>query len=414
MVNLTKNNGSNRLGKTNWLFRVSISAANVILLIAGNAASSQAKELDHSLSLAVASQIVSQQFFSNRQGSGNSNFANSFTLEELKTIKLELEVKKLKIENANSQRNLGNFFYTNASVILAIILGFVGLIRYINERREATRQQEDARFQEIVKSLGVGIEQERIGAAVLLLGFLRPQYKRFHIQVFNLAAGNLRIHLLSNNDNKINHSAIVQPLGTALQQAYPLAREALKKSKEFQKEFKKANDKMSYLIDFMKRYLSAAGIQLDGFNLNNANLEHAYLQSASFVKATFHNTHLSHADLSGSNMTEADLESAELINATLKNTIFKDAILKGTDMRGALLIAADFTDADLTGANLTGSIFGNKGGEKEREANPEAAKTLEGAKFYDVKGLTKGQILRCKEKGAQFSENVEVEMMFPD
>ena len=85
-----------------------------------------------------------------------------------------------------------NLLYGNVSVTVAIALGFVGLFRYLRERREELVKREDERFEEVVKGLGGELDQQRVSSAVLLPTFLRKGYERFYIQVFNLAAGNLR------------------------------------------------------------------------------------------------------------------------------------------------------------------------------------------------------------------------------
>jgi len=85
-----------------------------------------------------------------------------------------------------------NLLYGNVSVTVAIALGFVGLFRYLRERREELVKREDERFEEVVKGLGGEQDQQRVSSAVLLPTFLRKGYERFYIQVFNLAAGNLR------------------------------------------------------------------------------------------------------------------------------------------------------------------------------------------------------------------------------
>src|SRR5262249_26782556 len=117
---------------------------------------------------------------------------------QLETDKLKLELEKLRIENANGDRDLTttrgwlNLLYANVPVLLAILLGFAGLFRYLRERREELRKREDERFEEVVKGLGSEVIQQRVSAAMLLPTFLRRGYERFYLQVFNLAAGNLR------------------------------------------------------------------------------------------------------------------------------------------------------------------------------------------------------------------------------
>src|SRR5438309_4699860 len=113
------------------------------------------------------------------QSTGTQQTVVDTLANRLNREKLALEVEKLRVENANSERNLAsvrgwlNLLYGNVSVIVAIALGFVGLLRYVSERREELRKREDQRFEEIVQGLGSLEEQGRISAAVLLPTFLR-------------------------------------------------------------------------------------------------------------------------------------------------------------------------------------------------------------------------------------------------
>jgi hypothetical protein len=118
----------------------------------------------------------------------------------LENTKLGLENEKLTLENEYNKRELslrglGNWLYVNIPVFLALLVAGGGLYKYFDERKKTRLNREEERFEGVVKSLGSQYEQERISAAVLLFTFLDPKnrkYRRFHEQVFNLAAGHLR------------------------------------------------------------------------------------------------------------------------------------------------------------------------------------------------------------------------------
>ncbi len=104
---------------------------------------------------------------------------------KLEKNKLELEVEKLRLENLNRNRNLLsvvgwiNLLFGSGSVIIAIVLGFGGLYRYLEERREELKNREDERFEAIVKSLGGEHEKERVNAAVLLpTAWTKPELQK--------------------------------------------------------------------------------------------------------------------------------------------------------------------------------------------------------------------------------------------
>jgi hypothetical protein len=329
---------------------------------------------------------------------------------ELEREKLKLEVDKLRIDNANAERSLTttrgwlNLLYGNVSVIVAVVLGFWGLFRYIRERHEELLKREDERFEEVVRGLGSETDQQRVSSAVLLPTFLRKGYERFYLQVFNLAAGNLRA-------STSNQSApFARALTSVFRESYPRARNALKEQPGINEELHTG------------RYLNAEGVKLDGAFLAGADLSDAWLRGASFREATLRGANLTKAILEGSDCVAAELAQATLCEANLKSADFSRADLENADFSGARADSAKFNGADLTdttmyggtvggadfsGANLTkakfrGVIFASASPDGE-PANPEAAEKLSGSVFDNVTGLTNGQIVLCKEKGAVFT-----------
>lgn len=342
----------------------------------------------------------------------NANAERSSRLQEEKNA---LEVNKLRIENANNERSFAstlgwqNLVYENVPVIVAIVLGFVGLFRYLRERREELLKREDERFEGVVKGMGSAQEAQRVSSAVLLSTFLRPGFERFYVQVFNLAAGNLRYADTSASVSSTSHP-LVQALASVLRESYSLARDSLK-----------ARDESG--IDLLTgRYLNATGISLNGAFLAGADLEGGWLREATFRGARLRGVKLASAilekaDFSGAELveivlykanlkeadfTEANVEYGDLSDARVDRAIFRDANLSNVTMTGGTAGGVDFSGADLTGAKLRGVDF-TPIPPNVKEANPEAANILSNALFENVTGLTEAQIARCKEKGAKFT-----------
>jgi uncharacterized protein YjbI with pentapeptide repeats len=331
---------------------------------------------------------------------------------------------------------LTNFLYNNATVIVAIVLGFVGFIRYVREQHDAVQKRAEERFEQIVKSLGSQYEQERISAAVLLSTFLSPGYKRFYTQVFNLAAGHLRMNSFkqdktySNNwdaTTSVLQGPLTQTLATVLLESYTLAREALFDRHKDDAVLGRHRDEADIYArrqELVGQSLNAAGVQLDLSYLRGADLNYAWLRQASLQKATLSGAQLFSANLENTNMEGADLTSVDLRWAILikanftganlegallsytraDNAIFKDACLVNITINEGTAIGADFTAADLTNATFIGVKFAPPEETPLLEANPEAAKKLTGARFKNVTGLTKSQIDSCREKGANFED----------
>ncbi|MDC0833037.1 Pentapeptide repeat family protein [Geitlerinema sp. FC II] len=292
--------------------------------------------------------------------------------EKLKQEIEKIEAEKRKIENddRNNSRDLTttrgwiNLLFGNGSVIIAIILGFSGFVRYLQELREERKNKEDERFESIVKSLGSEHLQERIGAAVLLPTFLRPKYERFYIQVFNLAAGNLKafkiIYQTRENDRTDSQNNSLDPLepilANVLRESYPQARDTL-----FFCPHLKARQLWTYwlskkyfwnrilhkikaikisdedCLEMVRSQLNATAVQLDESYLSNADLRYIWLRHASLQKATLSN---------------CVLQNANLEKANLEYTVFYKADLKGANLKYANLAGANLNGANLSGAKL--------------------------------------------------------------
>jgi uncharacterized protein YjbI with pentapeptide repeats len=392
---------------------------------------------------------------------------------DLDLKKLDLEVRKLQVDTENSERDLSsrrgwiNLIFTNVTIITALVLGFWGLYRYLRERHEELRKREDERFEGIVKSLGSQYEQERISAAVLLPTFLRPGYERFYNQVFNLAAGNLRVgsqerHKEDPSDTKdARPPEINAPLKLALtnvlREAYPLARREVLMRRDGAPQQGKLSisgltfDGLPSIFDlpislvnsvFKKygignkrrnikrekgpdtaRYLNGSGLKLDGAYLDGASFRNAWLRDASLVGVSLKSANLFGSVLENSNMTSASLEQTDLRKANLRgvnftkanltgaflsgaradSAIFRDSVLKNVMMVDGIAAGTDFSGADLSNVKFENVDF-TATGDNKKTANPEDAKNLTGALFINVIGLSEAQKKICEVKGATIQE----------
>lgn len=265
----------------------------------------------------------------------------------LENKKLSLENQKLELENEHNKRELswrglGNWLYVNLPGFLALLVAG-GLYRYFYERRKTRLSREEERFEGVVKSLGSQYEQERISAAVLLHTFLDPKnrkYRRFHEQVFNLAAGHLRkgpSDAAASTSTKIEIPGVLQegrvsfyvastpssppakpdtppdetppppdddasrtlpdpltqPLASVLCRSYRILRDTMKLKSEDEKS------------EAVRRWLNAAGVQLEGVDLSGIDLRYAWLKQASLRGAMFKSAFLDNTILIASDMSEA-------------------------------------------------------------------------------------------------------------
>lgn len=214
-------------------------------------------------------------------------------------------------------------------------------------------------------------------------------------------------------------SPLAQILANVLSRSYRLARDARKREN---------------LASFTRQFLNAAGVRLDGTYLAHTDFKDACRSQASFRGTNLSSALLTGAVLEGSNMSDADLTEAELVGANLRFVDFTRTDLTGAGLDGADIERADFTQATMkkitmiggtaAGANFSYADLTNASFEgvnfcptepDGRQANPEAAKSLESATFKDVKGLSEKQVISCKEKGAKFvaDSNLTITSVIP-
>jgi uncharacterized protein YjbI with pentapeptide repeats len=367
-----------------------------------------------------------------------------------------LSKEQLTQQVIEQQHTWDNWLWSNAATILSsflstlvIVIGALfGLWRWRKDRQDAQdkelkkRQHElekraEERFQAAVTGLGDEKEGTRIGAAILLRTFLRPGYEQFYMQTFDLAVAHLRLLRTSgapeSPDAPLPLTTLNQALVVAFKEAYPLARDRLKKEKDF---------------EFHSQSLDASHIRLDNAYLYDADMDGAWMPGASLQKADLSHAKLGGADLSGATLSHAKLGRADLYMAELSEANLSGADLRWTKLNGASLNGANLSKADLNKADLSrailsiddpiwtdlsrASLHGANLSEADlREAifsradlneadlsradlrwanlrevcNLESALSLKDTDLRGVEGLTKEQLATCKAKGAIIDED---------
>lgn len=269
--------------------------------------------------------------------------------------------------------------------------------QWVQDQNAEREKQGEARFQNVVEGLGSSSKATQVGAAITLRTFLRPDYRQFYRQVFDLAVVHLRLRNL--DQKKIEPlDSLSQALITIFKESFPLARQQLEDTKNMQQ-------------------LDATQVQLDQAYLANAQLQNiwmpqswlreANLSGADLSGANLYWTNLSFADLSGADFSGADLRIANLsgVNPYRANPIvsrsyranpvvtrFKRANLSGANLSGADLSEADLSEADLSKADLSGANLSG--------ANLQTVQSWKDAKLLNIKGLTPGQLTELETKGA--------------
>jgi uncharacterized protein YjbI with pentapeptide repeats len=227
-------------------------------------------------------------------------------------------------------------------------------------------KHDEERFQTVVAGFGSERVEARVGAAILLLTFLRPEYEQFYSQTFHLAVSLLRLRNVDPNFPE-PLDALSRALVTVLKESFPLAR--------------------GPIPPFKPETLDATGAQLDNAYLSQTDLQKIRLRDASLRGAYFWKAQLQGAYLKHSNLAKAFLADAYLEETDLGFTNLTGAILKKAFLNRADLLSADLTDADFTNADLTNT-------------HPENARSLEGTILRGVIGLSAAQLSACQAKGA--------------
>jgi hypothetical protein len=261
-------------------------------------------------------------------GTAQATPTEDATVNALNKEKLIQEVQQLKSQN---ESDLLGWLRTNAatflSTLIVVIGGLIGLFRWFGDRRDEREKRAEERFQSVVTGLGDEKEGAKIGAAILLRTFLRPGYKEFYTQTFDLAVANLRRGTLVSVGTRTTDppqdpkaplplTTLSQALIVVFKEAFPLARSQEKRSPQF---------------------LDATGIQLDNAYLRRADLEQARMPQASLRGADLSEAKLSGAKLWWADLSGADLEAADLCGANLSHATLSQVNLGKTDLRWANL-----------------------------------------------------------------------------
>jgi uncharacterized protein YjbI with pentapeptide repeats len=305
----------------------------------------------------------------------------------LENDKLTQEVEKLKREG----KWLWNNGATVGTVLVATAAGLIGLFRWLADRREERRRRAEERFQSVVGGLSNADLAAKIGAAVMLRTFLRKGYEDFYVQVFNLAVAYLRLQAIPSGAGSESDtpSPLTQALAIVFIESFPLARDQVLDKPEL---------------------LDATGVWLKDTNLSHANLDGVWVPKAHLASAKLNASQINRANLIGADLTGATLDQvigegvdftkATLVGASLKSAVLSKASFEGAELAGASFEAANLTGADFIQADLTNAILIKA---VLVGANPQAAKSLVGAKMSAGQGLTHGQIQTCIKKGAIFT-----------
>jgi len=334
------------------------------------------------------------------------------------------------------------------STLTLAAAGIFTVVRYFNDRRDTREKQEaeakrlvedrkadrqrrdDDRFQTVV--LGLGKDDTRIGATVILHTFLQEGYEKFYPQIFDLAVFYLRLRIVELEEPPDGFS---QALFTLFKDSYIRILGPNPTQEDYES-------------------LNASFIRLDRAYLARCDLKHARMRSATFRGASFYQanlyganlydadfsslprseelkglgplrgrqTYLGWADLSSTNLRhakliETNLTRAKLIGANLCEADLSRAYLKGTDLSGSDLSKANLSEAiftayyspkgktiktDLSRANLSGA---NLSGADLTGTHLEESLSLKGTSLHGVIGLTKEQLEVCKAKGAIIDED---------
>src|SRR6266567_3058359 len=287
------------------------------------------------------------------------------TVTALNKEKLAQEVQQLKNQN---EPDLLGWLRTNATVLVVVIGGLIGLFRWFGDRRSERERRDEDRFQAVVAALGSDNEDAKVGAAIMLRTFLQPGYERFYRQAFYLAVAHLR---LRKPDLETIEEDTKAPVLASLNQALiVIFEEAFSRAREWVKQGSPSS-RLQRITAWLKRILrrekrfdprslDARYIQLDRAFLWKADLEQVWmplasLQNTDLTEAKLRGASLWRGDLSKSNLNMANLPRADLGQADLSKAYLSEARLCGATLWGADLSGADLHNAELCRAKLCGA-----------------------------------------------------------
>lgn len=254
-----------------------------------------------------------------------------------------LQDAQLRLQIQNSQYTLLNWLWNNTATLILLLVASLGGARWLWEQ-SATREREvDNDFHAAIKDLSSQDLQKKTGSALILRTFLQHKYKRFYIQVFELATTHLCTRHPSppGPERLANEELFKQALVNLFREAFPRAREMARRQEK----------------PFLSSSLDAAHIQLRGTDLSGADLKGAWIPSSALQQANLRSADLSKANLSKADLTEARLTNATLAEANLAQAILTEATLERAELPGAILDDATLHHTNLTRANLTKAVL---------------------------------------------------------
>lgn len=292
-----------------------------------------------------------------------ADLREGITLEDLQKEKLQEEIYRLQVE----RRKIGTLseklpaLATASGAFVALVGLFFTIKKHYEERNKDRAQRNiesarrlDEKFTRIVKDMGSESAAIRASAAISVLTFLNPEYKRFYEQVYLILLANVKVK----HDRNINKLMI----------------RSFEKSIRAYLEVMRANEKPPFLdfsrtelnrVDLSGLDLSQSDFAFARFrcaNLSNCNLWRMKGIEANLVKArlsrsNLNETRLQKALLNGALLHEVNLVAADLKKADLTGAQFNQAKLQSAHLEGAVLKGAQFEQANLNDAYFIGAIF---------------------------------------------------------
>ena len=257
---------------------------------------------------------------------------------ELELALLREQVRKLRIENDREAGRTHAFlawapFATVVVGILGIMVPVANLVRSqhrdrqldLRQRERELEERFDEQFAAAVANLGSENQAIRVSGAVALHNFLRPDYARFHAQVYSVVCANLTVA----HDQLVNRFLV-----RAFEDAIRLRLE------------ESAPEPLDLAHCRMPR-IDLSGLELPAADVAFAILDDAVLVGTNLARARGREVRLPKARLH-----EADLEEARLRKADGAGARFNRARLVSVDLRGANLRGAHFFEAKLQAAHL--------------------------------------------------------------
>jgi hypothetical protein len=231
-----------------------------------------------------------------------------------------------------------------------VITVWAQLVQQAGERR----RQLDERFTGIIAELGSKSAAVQAGAAVSIISYLAPEYRRLHDQVFLVLLANLKL-----NHGEALNRLLVAAFERAMRVCVP---EIRKRTPDFELDLSHSNLYRAELagLDLSGADLGHAKLRaadLSGSNLrraqgwevdlSKARISRAELPEARLRKANLNGCQAHEANLMSARLEETDSSEAEFYRARLQSAHFEDA-----DLRGARFEQADLNDTYFNGARL--------------------------------------------------------------